>query len=455
MSMSTLEIIAIILTIFIAYGLIVYYLFKKGYFEKYNISFYGPALLLRTKRGIHTLKRIASKKRFWRGYGTFAIIFCFLMMLFMVGMLVLNTYAILNLTPEQQKDIPGVEFGFILPGINPMLPLEYLFYVVVALIVAIIVHEFSHGILTFAHNLKVKSLGVLYFILPLGAFCEPDEEELTKTKRINRMRVYAVGPMSNFVVAIILVILFSCCFMGSVQPVDGVHVSYIYKDSPANEIGLSAGMVIQEVNNTVTSNATIFTQVMNQTYVGETIPIRYYDKGAELVKNATLVSKYNYSHNKTDKNTSFLGVGYNPYINLWTKALQHPLSFAFPNGLILLYSLPFLSYFVGFNPLVAPYNQGYVITGPLSILPPSVFWPLANVIYWVFWLNLIVGFFNILPMVPLDGGFLFSDGLRSVIGRLKKSMSEERREQIVRNITIVISFLILFIIILPWLVKYF
>ena len=453
--MSTLEIIAIILLIFLAYGLLVYFLFKKGYFEKYNISFYGPALLLRTKRGVHTLKRIASKKQFWRGYGSFAIVFCFLMMLFMIGMLVLNTYAILNLTPDQQKSIPGIEFGFILPGINPMLPLEYLFYIVIALIVAIIVHEFSHGILTFAHDLKVKSLGLLYFILPLGAFCEPDEEELAKTKKINRMRVYAVGPMSNFIVAIILVILFSGVCMNAVTPIDGVHISYIYKDSPANEIGLSAGMVIQEVNNTQTYNATEFSQVMNNTYVGQTIPIEYYNQGTIYITNATLMSKYNSSHNKSDKNTSFLGVGYNPYINVWTKALQHPFSYAFPNGLIILYSLPFLSYFIGFNPLVAPYNQGYLITGPLSFIPPEIFWPLTNLIYWVFWLNLIVGFFNILPMIPLDGGFLFSDGLRSILDRFKKQISEEKREQIVRNITLIISFIILFIIILPWLVKYF
>ena len=243
--------------------------------------------------------------------------------------------------------------------------------------------------------------------------------------------------------------------MNAVTPVEGIHISYIYKDSPANEIGLSAGMAIKEINNTQTYNATEFSQVMNNTYVGQTIPIQYYDQGSIYFTNATLVSKYNYTHNKSDKNTSFLGVGYNPYINTWTKALQHPFSYAFPNGLIILYSLPFLSYFIGFNPLVAPYNQGYLITGPLSIIPAEIFWPLTNLIYWVFWLNLIVGFFNILPMVPLDGGFLFSDGLRSILDRFKQRISEERREQIVRNVTMVISFIILFIIILPWLVKYF
>ena len=120
-----------------------------------------------------------------------------------------------------------------------------------------------------------------------------------------------------------------------------------------------------------------------------------------------------------------------------------------------MYSLPFFSYLIGYNPLVAPFTQGYILTGPLSFIPSSVFWPLVNMLYWIFWLNLVVALFNVLPMIPLDGGFLFSDGLRSLVQKIKKNITEEQRERIVKNITFTISLIILFIVIFPWLIKYF
>jgi len=125
--MSLFEIFLLIGTIIALYIIGVVLLKKNGLFEKYNISFYGPALLLRTKKGVGTLQKIAQKKRFWKGYGTFAVLFCFIMMILMVGLLVVNTWAVMEFTPEQQEQLPGIEFGLVIPGLNPILPLEYLF----------------------------------------------------------------------------------------------------------------------------------------------------------------------------------------------------------------------------------------------------------------------------------------------------------------------------------------
>ncbi|MDH7507015.1 MAG: trypsin, partial [Candidatus Thermoplasmatota archaeon] len=69
--MAIIESLLIFSTIILVYALIVYILYKKEVFKKYNLSFYGPALLLRTKRGINLLKKIASKKKFWKKYGNF------------------------------------------------------------------------------------------------------------------------------------------------------------------------------------------------------------------------------------------------------------------------------------------------------------------------------------------------------------------------------------------------
>ena len=58
-------------------------------------------------------------------------------------------------------------------------------------------------------------------------------------------------------------------------------------------------------------------------------------------------------------------------------------------------------------------------------------------------------------MIPLDGGFLFSDGLRELIAKINKNISEEKKERMVKNISTIISLIILFVVLSPWLVKYF
>ena len=452
--MTIIETAFIIIGLVLVYLVTTLYLKKIGIFEKYKISFYGPALLLRTKKGIGLLKKISSRKRFWKSFGSFGIFFCFLMMILMVYLLAINISAVLSFSPAQKEALPGIEFGLVIPGLNPLLPLEYLAYIILALIIAIIVHEFSHGILTFAHDLKVKSLGLLYLILPLGAFCEPDEEQLRTTKIKNRMRVYAAGPTSNFTVAFIVILLFSGVFIASVQPADGVHVLYVVSDSPADQLKLSDGMVVTSLNQTPVNSVTDFLSVIQNTSVNQTVEISYMSYGESFSESVTLASQADFTGNETHQNMSFLGVGFNQYVDGYIEALKHPLRFSFPDGLILLYSLPFFSYLVGYNPIVAPFTQGYIIQGPLSIIPVEIFWPMVNILYWVFWLNLIVALFNVLPMMPLDGGFLFNDGVRSVIQRLNSKISEEKREILVKNISLFTSLLILLIVLFPWLIKY-
>jgi hypothetical protein len=57
-------------------------------------------------------------------------------------------------------------------------------------------------------------------------------------------------------------------------------------------------------------------------------------------------------------------------------------------------------------------------------------------------------------MIPLDGGFLFNDGVRAFILRLKKGIKEETKEKIVKNVSLAISLMILGLILLPFVAKY-
>jgi len=167
-----------------------------------------------------------------------------------------------------------------------------------------------------------------------------------------------------------------------------------------------------------------------------------------------LTSWFNYTQNESHKNLSFLGVGFNTVKGDYVSSLKNPLMYNFPNGFLNVYILPIAGFYTGYNPLNSPFTDNFEITGPLGVLPDEVFWVIVNALYWIFWLNLLVGMFNVLPIIPFDGGFLYMDGLGSLVKRIKKDISDEKRDFIVKNITLVTSLTILFLVIFPFFFKY-
>lgn len=460
--MTIIEGVLVFFAVLFTYLLIVIILNKKGFLQKHNISLAGPALLLRTTKGLVFLKKLAKRDRFWKAYGSSGIVFCFIAMIIFVWFFLWNLSIVIGLTPEQRSQLlPDARFYLILPGINPIIPIEYLFYIILAFIVAIVVHEFSHGILTYVGKLKVKSMGVLYMIFPIGAFVEPDEEQLKKTTISKRMRVYAVGPLSNFVVFFICLILFSFVFMSAVQPGDGLTVYEVYKDSPAYDLGIEKGTIITEINGTdltavgnINDKFVLYSTIINNTKANDTITISYIQNKVSYSNvDIKLTDKYNYVIANSSKGKGHTGIFSFVNESGQLALLKNP--FEDPGYRLLSFiSLPVLGYFEGYNPLTSPFIDAYNIQGPLGAIPDSVFWIIVNSLYWIAWLNLMVGIFNILPMIPLDGGYLFNDAIRASVRRFKKNISEEKSEIIVKNVSLVISLIILFVIIAPIFLKY-
>jgi len=56
---------------------------------------------------------------------------------------------------------------------------------------------------------------------------------------------------------------------------------------------------------------------------------------------------------------------------------------------------------------------------------------------------LMLGATNALPAVPLDGGYLFTDGIEGLVSRLRKGIPTEQRDRIVRGVSYTFAFLIL------------
>ena len=66
--MSLIEGLLIFFAIVAIYAFSTFVLHKKGVLKKYNISFWGPALMWRTSKGKKFLKKIAKKERFWKAF---------------------------------------------------------------------------------------------------------------------------------------------------------------------------------------------------------------------------------------------------------------------------------------------------------------------------------------------------------------------------------------------------
>ncbi|RLF44765.1 MAG: hypothetical protein DRN09_02730 [Thermoplasmata archaeon] len=294
-------------------------------------------------------------------------------------------------------------------------------------------------------------MGILAFLIPIGAFVEPDEEELKKLQIRKRMRVFASGPAMNLLVSIVCLLIFSFILMNSVSvAADGVGVRYIVKDSPAQSIGLEFGSIILEINGSKISNIDDFFVAMNKTYANQTVPIKFYKNGKIFNTSVKLADKYTFTKDEKDRGKGFLGVGPTTGYKYELSILKNPFN-KFPGSFLYLYVMPLSTFFNGYNPITEPYTKFYEIKG-IFASSPNIFWSLANAIYWIFWLNLAVGLFNVLPMIPLDGGYLMQDVLDSVLERFR--VKKDKKEKITKVVMTSISLLILFLVIYPLLLKY-
>ncbi len=146
-----------------------------------------------------------------------------------------------------------------IPGVAPLIPglTIPLFAGLVALIIILVVHEFSHGVLAKIAKVRIKSIGAILFgIVPLGAFVEPDESQVKKLGKQAQDRISVAGVSANMVVCIIFFIL-SLATIYFVLPgvsTGGVAVTSTVKGYPAYGV-IANGTVITGWNNVSISNS--------------------------------------------------------------------------------------------------------------------------------------------------------------------------------------------------------
>ncbi len=420
------------------YGAVLYGLYRSGRLGPDRaLSLMGPALMTKTQRGRSLLDRWGRFRRFWSVVADLGIVLAAISMVTIVVLLLLGAVASFRLSPSQA---PSVTEAVGLPGINPIIPLGY---GIVALVVGIVLHELMHGIIARSQKIGVKSLGILWFVVPIGAFVEQDDKEMLAAPRRQRDRVAAAGVLANFALTVVFFFALSGLVAVSVQPnAIGVGIAYVEPNTPAANLSLSAGDIITAVNSTSTPTTALFEAALANTTPGESVSLVYYDAGLGHSVTTTVVL----TKSPTVKGRGFLGVGVDSLtpaelkqVLVWPAGSdQGPLV-----GTLDWLVLPLAS----LEPVSGSTTSYYHLTGPFAGTGTSAFWVGANILYWLAWINLLLGLSNSLPLYPLDGGWLFRDFVASVAARVKKAWTEAELDRFAGRAATLSSLLVLLLLV--------
>ncbi len=220
-------------------------------------------VLYRTNFGLKWMDRISSKHRnLIRLFGYVCIGFGFVGLIG-ISLLILTSMLKFFIAPK----VTETGMALVLPGMSiPGIGYLSFFYFVISILILAIIHEFAHGIVIRAHNLKLKSsgfafLGVLLPIIP-AAFVEPNEKEMAKRKPYVQYSILSAGPVANvlfaFVFLMILLFIFAPIENSITEP---VGFTFDTKEGyPADVI--ESGTLIDSFNSKEVTNYDSFLKTM-------------------------------------------------------------------------------------------------------------------------------------------------------------------------------------------------
>ena len=315
------------------------------------VPYFLYVIMYRTKKGLGIIEKLSKNRRLLKIIQPISITIGF------AGMLLVAYFLIFNIF----KSLTGVSQ----PGVAVVLPFRAkgVFYVpflywIISIFILAVVHEFSHGIYSRFHKVKLKSTGFAFLslIVPIlpAAFVEPDEKQLNKKKLNQKLSILSAGPFSNIVLAFIvlgIIALVAVPISKNVIDYNGVKI-VSFGQGPAKEY-LHQGDTIEKIDNSTIKTIQDFVGTMRTKKPNQTITL------------LTDKAEYNITLSKNPKNKSmaFLGVS------------------------------------VTQNKKIKPeFEKRYGV-----FIPQAILW-FFGLLYWLYLLNLGIGLFNLVPIGPIDGG---------------------------------------------------
>ncbi|MBN2052494.1 site-2 protease family protein [Candidatus Woesearchaeota archaeon] len=146
-----------------------------------------------------------------------------------------------------------VRVGPVLPG-APIIGMGIKFPLIIgwiSLLLIIIIHEGSHGIVAKAFKQKIKSTGIAFFGPIPGAFVEIDENKLQKQKDHVQCSVFAAGPNANIITSVLFFLILSFLLAPAADAMltKGVKLT-VMPGLPAELSGIRDGDIITRIDDT-------------------------------------------------------------------------------------------------------------------------------------------------------------------------------------------------------------
>ncbi len=202
----------------------------------------GLVILYRTRKFLEVLERIANASpKAWKVLATIGIIVSFWLMF--RGL----EYVFSAVTMVKTGVLKEPALKLVLPapvqGAESSIAFVLLPWWIWVLVVFFIMfpHEAMHGIIARVEKIKLKSVGLLLFLIFPGAFVEPDEKNFKKKSLFAKLRVLAAGSFANAIVSLFTLFLAMCMWNAVVQ---GVVIEKVLPNSPAQKVGIHPGEIL-------------------------------------------------------------------------------------------------------------------------------------------------------------------------------------------------------------------
>lgn len=368
--------------------------------QKYGIYIIPIGIIFRTKFFNKILEKMGDKgKRFWKFMYDTGKILTGIISIGLLGFFIVNPFLILFNSPG------SIGIQLIIPGVTIDFKIALLF--ILPILVVLIPHEIAHAVMARREGIEIKSSGIFLVLVFFGGFVELLQDSLEKAEDKSKIKVLLNGSAINAVFSLLFVALFfltPAIVSIGYGPSDGVLITNIYDDYPADTVGIEVGDVIVSIGKYNDSLGEIvyspalsvsdYNTIMLTNLEADPFYITLLDSS-----NITIIpTKINPSSNTTSSSNIYLGVNiYNYYP---PKASWQTIWF--------------------------PYYWDLQITYTLNI-------------------SLMAVFLNMLPLVMTDG-----DKILQIY--LKKKVSEESKYKKILNGIRIVSLLILVInIVLPML----